>query len=81
MYSTETFDCTGISEPFAPLNGTSCSSKMAILDEELVLTDPRPDDGAKRDQLRVRYSQSQSLYLLWAFRVGRSVSKWSTLFS
>lgn len=34
VYSTENFDCTGISEPFAPLNGISCSSKTAIFDKE-----------------------------------------------
>lgn len=27
VYSTNNFGCTGISEPFAPLDGTSCSSK------------------------------------------------------
>jgi hypothetical protein len=81
VYSTEIFDCTGISKPFAPLNGTSCSSKTAIVDEKLVLTDPRFDYSAERHQIRVRYSQSQSMYLFRTFRVGRGVSKRSTLLS
>jgi len=29
VYSTHNFGCTGISEPFAPLDGISCSSKQA----------------------------------------------------
>jgi hypothetical protein len=51
VYSTKNFDCTGISEPFAPLNGTSCSSKTTIVDEELVLTTSRSDYSAERHQI------------------------------
>lgn len=29
VYSTHNFDCTGVSEPFAPLDGVSCSSKRS----------------------------------------------------
>jgi hypothetical protein len=34
MYSTENFNCTGASEPFAPLEGAFCSSKEFTDDEE-----------------------------------------------
>lgn len=34
VYSTENFNCTGYSEPFAPLEGASCSSKQSTVDEE-----------------------------------------------
>lgn len=34
MYSTENFNCTGVSEPFAPLEGAFCSSKKLTDDGE-----------------------------------------------